>query len=85
MAALSTDYWGLVAPYTAVLYRFNGTPGQRLYFDSLGTNYNSSSFHLYHPTGVEIRVAWWYGADFGPITVSDPGLYTLILEGNAEG
>jgi RHS repeat-associated protein len=63
------------------IYTFNGTPGQRLFFDSLTGNSNIAA-KLYSPNGVEI-ITWSTLADSNqPLLLKDSGNYRLVISGN---
>ncbi len=66
-------------------YTFSGTLGQHLYYDAL-TNDPPVGFInaiLYNPEGVqEGPVNSRFSTDRGPFTLSQSGLYTLVIDGN---
>lgn len=60
-------------------YRFEGTPGQRLYFDGLPSN-GAGSWSLYGPNNEQVGGAGLAG-DFEIVTTT-PGRYALLIFGN---
>jgi len=68
-------------PGDQVYYTFNGTAGQRLYFDSLNTNYSQITVTLLSPTGTTI-FSGNSVYDSGPFTLVVPGVYTLVFTGS---
>ena len=71
----------IVHPGDQVYYTFNGTPGQRLYFDSLNTNINQISVALVSPTGIPIFSGNSY-YDNGPFNLTEAGVYSLVFTGS---
>ncbi len=77
---LDTTITGTLDPGIASqVYQFNGTDGQRLYFDSLVTGFNSNRWLLYSP-GNQNLTNNFISSDF-ETTLTGDGLYTLILDG----
>jgi RHS repeat-associated protein len=63
------------------IYTFNGTPGQRLFFDSL-TGSSNIAAKLYSPNGVEV-ITWSTLTDSNqPLLLKDSGNYRLVISGN---
>ncbi|MFO1460363.1 MAG: hypothetical protein U1G08_13260 [Verrucomicrobiota bacterium] len=62
------------------VYRFEGSPGQRLYFNGLPTS-GSGSWYLYGPANEQVGAAGLTG-DFEYVT-TNPGRYVLVLYGNS--
>ncbi|MDJ0844826.1 Ig-like domain-containing protein [Crocosphaera sp.] len=71
------------------IYTFEGTPGQRLYFDGLGTGFSSNTFvRLLSPSGATLTnfFSSSTGSDsFAPFTLIEGGTYELIVSGNDLG
>jgi hypothetical protein len=61
-------------------YTFNGTAGQRLYYDSRQTNYMNAYVTLIAPGGGTVFYAN-ASYDLGPITLTQSGVYTLVING----
>lgn len=62
------------------VYRFEGSPGQRLYFNGLPTS-GPGSWYLYGPANEQVGAAGFTG-DFEYVT-TNPGRYALVLYGNS--
>jgi RHS repeat-associated protein len=73
-------------------YTFAGTPGGRVYFDSLGAS-NNIRFKLVSPSGAEFGSNTWNAAnpatywnptdtDSAPTTLTESGTYRLIVDGS---
>jgi hypothetical protein len=62
------------------LYRFEGTPGQRLYFDGLPSN-GAGLWYLYGPNNEQLAGSGLTG-DFELVTTT-PGRYVLAIFGNS--
>ncbi|HXG09846.1 MAG TPA: cohesin domain-containing protein [Gemmataceae bacterium] len=61
------------------IYTFTGTPGQRLYFDSL-LGAVSASTELVSPGGATVA-SFGPGMDTGPVTLTEAGTYRLVIDG----
>lgn len=64
----------------SALYRFEGTAGQRLYYDLRQMTNGDGRTRLFGPLGNQI----WdtgLGSDVGPFTLPRAGTYTLVFEG----
>jgi hypothetical protein len=63
------------------LYTFTGTPGERIYYDTLDRDGESINARLLSPTGT---VIWEVNesTDVGPTVLTANGTYTLVLDGN---
>jgi hypothetical protein len=64
-----------------VVYRFNGTPGQKLYYDALQNDVDIVDVQLISPSGISI-----FGGnsdnDSSLLTLTETGTYYLLLKGN---
>ena len=67
-------------PGDQFVYTFNGTTGQRLYYDALTPYVPSINFNLISPTGVN-AASGNASADVGPITLTQSGIYSLVFQG----
>ena len=65
-----------------VAYRFNGTTGQRILYDSLAGDGSVANLSLNGPGG---KTALFVNSvnDSAPLTLTETGVYTLIFPGNA--
>uniref|UniRef100_UPI001E494552 Ig-like domain-containing protein n=1 Tax=Cyanothece sp. BG0011 TaxID=2082950 RepID=UPI001E494552 len=61
------------------LYRFNGTEGQRLYFDRIDGDF-WNSYYIYDPSGQQL-FSQRFHADYEGITLVADGEYTFIVQG----
>src|SRR5262249_41484604 len=73
----------LVRPGDQVLYTFNGTAGQRVYFDSFSANYLAINVTLVSPTGTGLA-SGNASYDLGPVTLPQTGTYGLRLDGSGD-
>jgi hypothetical protein len=62
-------------------YTFNGSAGQRLYFDGLSAA-SGLRATLVSPTGVITGINTSAGTDAGPFTLTEAGVYTLRIYGS---
>ncbi|MDM3861424.1 MAG: hypothetical protein PT118_16615, partial [Aphanizomenon gracile PMC644.10] len=67
-----------------VVYRFNGTVGQKLYYDALSNpnGSNGNGVQLISPSGTNI-FSTNYQYDSSLLTLTEAGTYYLLLEGNS--
>ena len=63
------------------LYRFNGTAGQRIFFDGIDAHGVSVPATLYAPDGTQI-FSVNSDQDSGPFTLNQTGEYRLVIYGN---
>ncbi len=64
-------------------YTFVGTVGQRLYYDALLTNNTFvNNAQLVSPSGTAVFFNGNADSDRGPVTLTEPGTYRLILDGS---
>ena len=64
------------------LFTFNGSAGQRIYFDSQDADGEQIYTRLVAPSGA---FAWDFtleSSDIGPITLIENGIYTLVVDGS---
>ncbi|MBL9172589.1 MAG: hypothetical protein JNL10_03555 [Verrucomicrobiales bacterium] len=64
------------------LFTFNGSAGQRIYFDAQDADGEQIYTRLVAPSGA---FAWDFahsGSDIGPVTLLENGLYTLVVDGS---
>ena len=71
----------LVNPGDQLVYTFNGTAGQRLFYDALNPNYFSINAALYTPSGLYL-FSGNASSDYGPVTLPETGTYTLNVSAN---
>ncbi|MCT7981582.1 putative Ig domain-containing protein, partial [Laspinema olomoucense] len=68
-------------------YTFNGTTGQRLFFDSLVGN-SQITTQLYSPSGTLISMnnSWGYSStdSSSPFSLTETGEYRLVIDGNID-
>jgi hypothetical protein len=64
------------------LYRFQGTAGESLFFDSHALDAQSTTWRVIGPAGTVVFGANGLGQDSGPDTLTQTGTYTLMVEGN---
>lgn len=78
----STVNGTLAEPGERDLFTFAGTAGQRLYYDALDRDFESINARLLSPTGT---ILWEvnHASDRDPITLTQTGSYSLVLDGNA--
>ena len=67
----------------AHIYKFTGTYGQRLYFESDGGFYNNN-YSLFNPTGESIFINSRLDYDIEPQELPTDGEYTLVVRGNGD-
>src|SRR5262249_22242397 len=63
-------------------YIFNGTAGQRIYYDALDLDFQQIYTRLVAPSG---GVVWDFlneSTDKGPIALTETGTYTLLIDGS---
>ena len=75
--SLLADTGASLEPAQARVYRFNGTAGQRLFFDSLDVNSSAANWFLYGPNNEPVG-AGNLAADF-EATLAHTGSYLLVL------
>jgi RHS repeat-associated protein len=63
------------------IYTFNGTPGQRLFFDSLIGSSNIVA-KLYSPSGVEVTSVSTLADSTQPLSLNESGNYRFVVSGN---
>jgi RHS repeat-associated protein len=71
------------AAFATDIYSFAGTPGQKLYFDSLVPNSNTVNVQLLSPSGVSI-ININSSSDREPFTLTEPGTYHLFLQNSGD-
>lgn len=71
----------LSQPGQQASYTFTGTPGQRLFYDSLQADFSNISVHLYSPSATLVPPNGNSDSDVGPFTLAESGTYTLIIDG----
>jgi hypothetical protein len=62
-------------------YTFRGAPGQRLYYDALDADFDNISVRLVSPTGLTLPPNTNADNDVGPVTLTEDGIYTLVIDG----
>ncbi|MGF1676745.1 MAG: Ig-like domain-containing protein, partial [Rivularia sp. (in: cyanobacteria)] len=65
----------------AHIYKFTGSKGQRLYFESDNDDY-INSYSLFNPAGESIFINQSLGSDTEPQELPADGKYTLVVAGN---
>jgi subtilase family serine protease len=76
-----TPFGGTLDPGSSTdLYRFEGTAGQRLYFDLQTLQVNDGVWRLIDPFGDQL-VYTGFGSDVDVTTLANTGTYTLLFEG----
>ncbi len=79
---LGTVYSNSLTPGQEHLYTFAGTPGQKVYFDSLvafHSGYWWVGAELYAPSGNQIWVGYYCNDSFPPLLLTESGTYRLCL------
>ncbi|HTL16765.1 MAG TPA: hypothetical protein VL793_05985, partial [Patescibacteria group bacterium] len=71
----------ILNPGDQIIYTFNGTAGQRIYYDALNASYIQLNATLLSPTGVYLH-GGNASSDFGPLTLQQSGTYSLVFNGN---
>ncbi|KHG41357.1 hypothetical protein OA07_11900 [Aphanizomenon flos-aquae 2012/KM1/D3] len=67
------------------VYTFNGTAGQRLYYDGLINNNTSTIYsQLISPSGQTVFSNGDADSDRGPFTLTETGTYKLIIDGYSD-
>jgi len=84
--ALNTEVTdSLSEPGERHVYTFEGTVGQRLFYDALDQDSDSTTVRLVSPEGAELfGVSANAETDRGLITLTQAGTYTLILDGTGQ-
>jgi hypothetical protein len=65
------------------LFTFNGSAGQRVYFDSQDADGEQIYTRLVAPSGALVWDFTSESSDIGPMTLLENGLYTLVVDGSA--
>jgi len=68
---------------TTQVYRFEATPGQRLYFDGLSNDNVRIRAELLSPSGNRLFDVDT-GSNFSPLTIIEGGIYYLVVDGDQE-
>jgi hypothetical protein len=63
-------------------YTFEGAPGRRIYYDAQDGDNDSLSVQLVSPGGSVAHINHHVTTDVGPFTLTEAGVYTLVLNGN---
>jgi len=63
-----------------VAFSFQGTAGQTIYYDGLGTTPRNQEIRILGPSGNAVRASQADG-DLGPITLMETGTYTFLIAG----
>jgi len=63
-------------------YTFNGSVGQRIYYDSLDSDAEQIFCRLMAPSGALVWDFINQSTDSGPVTLLENGLYTVLIDGN---
>lgn len=71
----------LSQPGQQASYTFNGTAGQRLFYDSLEADFDQIGVRLINPSGSIQHLNQNSDSDGGPFTLTDSGTFTLVLDG----
>ena len=80
---LGTTTTETLSAFKTDIYRFNGTPGQKLYLDSLVGQFQNVDIQLVSPNGSSVFNIT-SERDQAPFTLSEPGTYYLIVENNTD-
>ncbi len=79
---LDTPINGVLDPgNSTALYSFSVAAGTRLFFDTTNTNVYNTTWRLVDPYG-NVVFAQSLDYTYGPLTVTVPGTYTLLIEGD---
>jgi hypothetical protein len=70
-----------LAAQTSQIYRFNGTAGQKLYFDGLNIDFNSIQAKLISPSGASLFTAN-LSSDSTFVNLIESGTYFLVISSN---
>jgi hypothetical protein len=65
-------------------YPIAGTAGQRLYYDALDTDFDNIAVRLLDPRGNIFAISGNSDSDFGPFTLTETGIYTIVLGGKSD-
>jgi Ca2+-binding RTX toxin-like protein len=65
------------------IYTFNGTTGQRLFFDSLDNDFEALTVRLISPTG-QVVTSFNHSGEINPFTLIETGQYQLIIDDNSQ-
>lgn len=68
----------LVTPYQAEVYKLSGSPGQRLLYDAVDSDFDNVQVRLVQPDG-QLAISGNADQDRGPVTLPASGSYYLIL------
>ncbi len=83
---LGTTVTGSIAASGTITYTFQGTAGQHLYFDSLGSSYSYTLATLYDPTNHQIESNYVSNDSFtSQPALSQTGTYTLVISSGVAG
>lgn len=61
-------------------YTFEGSPGQRVLYDALDSDFIQINARLLNPSGLVLR-EWNSDNDVEPMTLNESGTYSLVLDG----
>ena len=76
--ALGSNVSGTDTPYMSNLYQFNGSAGQRVFYNGLQSNSANVNFYLGGPF-VSDLIAQNYNSQVGPITLPATGTYYMSM------
>ncbi|MEY4941650.1 MAG: hypothetical protein RIQ93_3385, partial [Verrucomicrobiota bacterium] len=72
----------LTGPGDQVIFRFNATAGQRLFYDALDGDFDAISVRLLNPFGTVVHLNQNADSDGGPFTLPDSGQFSLVIDPN---
>lgn len=64
------------------VFTFNGTVGQRLFYDGIDSDFAPINVRIIGPSGGVVLNSLNSDSDFGPFTLTQTGTYQLIVEGS---
>src|ERR1043166_5512574 len=70
----------LAQPGQSDYYTFNGTSGQRIFYDALDVYNDQVNAFLYTPSGANVNIGGNARTDVGPFALTETGIYTLLLK-----
>jgi hypothetical protein len=77
----STISGSISEPGEQDVFTFNGTVGQRLFYDGIDTDFGNINFQIIGPSGGTVISSRNSDSDVGPFTLTQTGTYLLIVDG----
>ena len=82
--SFGTTYSVQPPAYWTDVYRFTGTAGQRLIYDSLEYEFDAVSARIFNPSGGNVFLSGNADSEPGPFTLTESGTYYLVMESSGD-